>query len=224
MNNYRYEIKFVLDESSYSDALQWLYVCTNAVNKYPDRYINTIYLDNPDYESVRDNLTGISDRFKTRIRWYDGDPIVKLEKKIRKGRLVRKETTPLDLGEDFSSELSPLVLRNRINNMLYNKTELNDDYYASILGVRYLRKYFEDQVGFRVTFDEKIQFCDLHDEIEPFYLSNGLVNYEPKVMEIKFDPSIKDYVTNLVMKLNMTPKRHSKYLVGMAHLGNVVYI
>ncbi|SVD50132.1 uncharacterized protein METZ01_LOCUS402986 [marine metagenome] len=93
-----------MDESSYSDALQWLYVCTNAVNKYPDRYINTIYLDNPDYESVRDNLTGISDRFKTRIRWYDGDPIVKLEKKIRKGRLVRKETTPLDLGEDFSSE------------------------------------------------------------------------------------------------------------------------
>ena len=108
--------------------------------------------------------------------------------------------------------------------MLYNKTELNDDYYTSILGVRYLRKYFEDQVGFRVTFDEKIQFCDLHDEIEPFYLSNGLVNYEPKVMEIKFDPSIKDYVTNLVMKLNMTPKRHSKYLAGMAHLGNVVYI
>ena len=35
MNNYRYEIKFVLDESSYSDALQWLYVRTNAVNRYP---------------------------------------------------------------------------------------------------------------------------------------------------------------------------------------------
>ena len=83
MNNYRYEIKFVLDESSYSDALQWLYVCTNAVNRYPDRYINTIYLDNPDYESVRDNLAGISDRLKIRIRWYDGDPVVKLEKKIR---------------------------------------------------------------------------------------------------------------------------------------------
>ena len=224
MNNYRYEIKFVLDESSYSDALQWLYVCTSAVNRYPDRYINTIYLDNPDYESVRDNLAGISDRLKIRIRWYDGDTVVKLEKKIRKGRLVRKETTPLDLGEDFSSELSPLVLRNRINNMLYNKTELNDDYYTSILGVRYLRKYFEDQVGFRVTFDEKIQFCDLYDEIEPYNLSNELVNYQPKVMEIKFDPFIKDYVTNLVMKLNMTPKRHSKYLAGMAHLGNVVYI
>lgn len=224
MNNYRYEIKFVLDESSYSDALQWLYLCTNAVNKYPDRHINSIYLDNPDYESVRDNLTGVSDRSKTRVRWYDGDPTVKLEKKIRKGRLVRKEIIPLDLGEDFSSELSPLALRNKVNNIVSNEIELNDDFYTSNIGVRYLRKYFEDQVGLRVTFDEEIQFCDLYDEIGSFNLSTELVNYQPKVMEIKFDPLIKDYVTNLVMKLNMTPKRHSKYLVGMAHLGNVVYL
>ena len=224
MNNYRYEIKFVLDESSYSDALQWLYVCTNAVNRYPDRYINTIYLDNLDLESVRDNLAGVSDRVKTRIRWYDSNSDSKLEKKIRKGRLVKKEITPLDLGDDFSSDLSPLELRNRINDALYNETELNDDYYISTLGVRYLRKYFEDQVGLRVTFDEKIQFSDLYDDNNPFPLSNRLIDYNQKIMEIKFDPSNKDYVSNLIKKLNMTPKRHSKYLVGMAHLGNVVYI
>ena len=224
MNNYRYEIKFVLDESSYSDALQWLYVCTNAVNRYPDRYINTIYLDNLDLESVRDNLAGVSDRVKTRIRWYDSNSDSKLEKKIRKGRLVKKEITPLDLGDDFSSDLSPLELRNRINDALYNETELNDDYYISTLGVRYLRKYFEDQVGLRVTFDEKIQFSDLYDDIDPFPLSSRLIDYKQKIMEIKFDPSNKDYVSNLIKKLNMTPKRHSKYLVGMAHLGNVVYI
>ena len=187
MNNYRYEIKFVLDESSYSDALQWLYVCTNAVNRYPDRYINTIYLDNLDLESVRDNLAGVSDRVKTRIRWYDSNSDSKLEKKIRKGRLVKKEITPLDLGDDFSSDLSPLELRNRINDALYNETELNDDYYISTLGVRYLRKYFEDQVGLRVTFDEKIQFSDLYDDIEPFPFSNRLIDYKQKIMEIRLN-------------------------------------
>ena len=67
----------------------------------------------------------------------------KLEKKIRKGRLVKKEITHLDLGDDFSSDLSPLELRNRINDALYNETELNDDYYISTLGVRYLRKYLD---------------------------------------------------------------------------------
>ena len=56
MSDYRYEIKFILNETSFSDAMQWLYVCTNAVNKYPDRYINSIYLDNLEYDSVKDLL------------------------------------------------------------------------------------------------------------------------------------------------------------------------
>jgi len=223
MNNYRYEIKFILNEVSYSDAMQWLYVCTNAINKYPDRYVNTIYLDNSSYDSVRDNLSGVSDRFKRRIRWYDGNSEIKIEKKVRHGRLGKKEASILDLGGDFSSALSALDLRNRINDSLYNKEALFSDYYTPVLGVRYLRKYFEDQAGFRVTFDEKIQFSDLYDNSTSFSLSNELIDYEPKVMEIKFNPSVKDYMNTLISKLNMTTKRHSKYLVGMACLGNVVY-
>ncbi len=223
MNNYRYEIKFILNEVNYSDAMQWLYVCTNAINKYPDRYVNTIYLDNSSYDSVRDNLSGVSDRFKRRIRWYDGNSEIKIEKKVRHGRLGKKEASILDLGGDFSSALSALDLRNRINDSLYNKEALFSDYYTPVLGVRYLRKYFEDQAGFRVTFDEKIQFSDLYDDSTSFSLSNELIDYEPKVMEIKFNPSVKDYMNTLISKLNMTTKRHSKYLVGMACLGNVVY-
>ena len=34
MNDYRYEIRFVLDKSGYLNALQWSYERTNAVNKY----------------------------------------------------------------------------------------------------------------------------------------------------------------------------------------------
>jgi hypothetical protein len=194
------------------------------VNKYPDRYINTIYIDDPDFESVRDNLAGISDRMKARIRWYDNSSPVKLEKKIRKGRLGKKKIFPLDLGGDFSSNLSPLELRNRVQKAVFNCVELNDAYYAPVLGVRYLRKYFEDRIGLRVTFDEEIQFSDLYDVVDSFPLSNGLVNYRQKIMELKFDASIKDYVTSLIKDLNMTPKRHSKYLVGLAHLGKVSYI
>ena len=223
MSDYRYEIKFILNETSFSDAMQWLYVCTNAVNKYPDRYINSIYLDNLEYDSVKDNLAGISDRVKRRIRWYDKDPIIKLESKIRNGRLSRKEFTQIDLGNNFL-DLSASELRSNINNWLYSQTELDFDYYSAILGVRYLRKYYEDQVGFRVTFDQEIQFTDLYDDVLPFSMSDRLVNYAPIIMEIKFEPSLKSYVNSFVKRLNMTPKRHSKYLVGMAHVENVVYI
>jgi hypothetical protein len=224
MNDYRYEIKFILNQASYSDAMQWLYVNTNTVNKYPNRYINSIYLDNLEYDSVKANLSGIGNREKRRIRWYDNDPSVKLETKVRNGRLSRKEMIQINLGENFSSDLSSIELRSNINNWLLTQSDLHFDYFASILGVRYLRQYYEDNSGLRITFDHEIQFTDLHDDACSFSMSNRFVNYAPIIMEIKFDPHLKDYANSFIRRLNMTPKRHSKYLVGMAHLENVVYI
>ena len=43
-------------------------------------------------------------------------------------------------------------------------------------------------------------------------------------MEIKFEPSMKDKVAKLIKPLNISPKRHSNNLVGLAILGYTVYI
>lgn len=224
MNAYRYEIKFILNELSYSEALQWLYSFTNLVNKYPDRYINSIYLDNLEYDSIKANLAGISDRVKNRLRWYDNIPDVRLEKKIRNGRLTKKDVVKVGAFNQLPETLSVIDFKSRINKWLLTQSELGFDYYSATIGVRYLRKYYEDNKGFRVTFDKEIQFTDLYDPVFSFSRSKRLVSYSPIIMEIKFDPSIKDYVNSLIKSLNMSPKRHSKYLVGMAHLENVVYI
>lgn len=224
MNDFRYEIKFILNELSYSEALQWLYIHTNLVNKYPDRYINSIYLDNLEYDSIRANLAGISDRVKNRLRWYDNISMVKLEKKIRNGRLSKKDIFEVETFDHLPENLSSIEFKSTINNWLLTQSNLGFDYYSATIGVRYLRRYYEDNNGFRVTFDKDIQFTDLYDERFCFSKSKRLVNYSPIIMEIKFDPSIKDYVNSLIKTLNMSPKRHSKYLVGMAHLENVVYI
>ena len=45
-----------------------------------------------------------------------------------------------------------------------------------------------------------------------------------KVMEIKFKPDMKEVVAQLIRPLHATPKRHSKYLIGLATLGYVTYI
>ena len=39
---------------------------------------------------------------------------------------------------------------------------------------------------------------------------------------IKFNPDMKDTVSELIKPLHITPKRHSKYLTGLAMLGYVV--
>ena len=56
-------------------------------------------------------------------------------------------------------------------------------------------------------------------------LNHGCVTEYPlKVLEIKFDPVLKDNVARIVKSLHLTPKRHSKYLVGLAKQGFVTYI
>ena len=43
-------------------------------------------------------------------------------------------------------------------------------------------------------------------------------------MEIKFEPHLKTRIAELIRPLHITPKRHSKYLAGLAMLGKAVYI
>ena len=69
-SDYRYEIKFVLDNSRLADAMQWLYNNTTANKSYENRVVNSIYFDDVGFSSVRDNLSGITQRNKLRLRWY----------------------------------------------------------------------------------------------------------------------------------------------------------
>ena len=60
--NYRYEIKFILDNANLSRIYQWIKECTFAKKTYPNRQVNSLYFDDINYTSVKDNLAGISDR------------------------------------------------------------------------------------------------------------------------------------------------------------------
>jgi SPX domain protein involved in polyphosphate accumulation len=91
-SDYRYEIKFILDNSKLADAMQWLYNNTSAVRSYDNRIVNSIYFDDISFSSVRDNLAGISKRKKLRLRWYghqkNSYPIFEI--KTKNGRLGKK--------------------------------------------------------------------------------------------------------------------------------------
>ena len=229
MNNYRYEIKFSLDEIAYAEAMGWLQVNTHATKKFENRYVNSLYFDNPSYSSVRDNITGLSDRSKYRLRWYNSthspNDVISpsFEQKIRKGRLGRKEITPLtNLNENFVS-LPLHQIESDIRLELQKTNVLFDDYYTSVLAVKYLREYFEDNEGLRITLDSKIQF--LYVDGMTSRLSDCPKLYNRRyVMELKFDIKLKDYVSVLLKSLNMSPTRHSKYLIGLSKFGSILYI
>ncbi len=225
--DFRYEIKFVLDQAELSKALSWLYGFTSAYVAHPSRSVNSVYFDDPAYSAVRDNLAGVSDRQKIRLRWYHNEEREKihgarLEVKHRTGRLGHKDKYPLSTFEKdlLQTEYRDLFLS------LHPHLGGDDvfpleNHLSPALHVSYQREYYEGQNGIRVTFDRSINFYAPLAHSRPF--SDTAVSYAYTIMEIKFDPTQKDNVSKSLRRLNLTPKRHSKYLVGLSAFGQAIY-
>jgi len=223
-SGYRYEIKFVLDNARLSDAMQWLYNKTTANKTYNNRRVNSIYFDDVGFSSVRDNLAGISQRNKLRLRWYGGqeNSIPVFEVKTKNGRLGCKTSYAIKSIENNLLKLNiDKITSSCIKDLLVHNIVF-DEYLVPTLQVNYEREYYETYDGIRITIDQDIQFSDtqLHTTLN----ENTAFSYPFKVMEIKFEPSMKETVAELISPLHITPKRHSKYLVGLAILGHVIYV
>jgi len=222
--DYRYEIKFVLDNARLSDAMQWLFSNTTANKKYENRKVNSIYFDNIDFSSVRDNLTGISQRKKLRLRWYGHleNSLPFFEVKTKDGRLGYKTTYPIESMKGNFKKFNIDEITSKCLKDLEEQDIFFEEHLVPTLQVSYEREYYETHNGIRITIDQDIQFSDtrLHSMIN----KDISVPYPLKIMEIKFKPDMKEVVAELIRPLHITPKRHSKYLIGLASLGYAIYI
>ena len=229
MSNYRYEIKFSLEDLGFSGVMQWILLGTKLRKRYPDRYVNSIYFDDLNYTSVKDNLIGISNRRKYRIRWYGRNNLiaapsqVQFEVKIRKGRLGKKIIYPLHYSERDLISLPIDKIELILGKELTDVDSQPNDYYRAVLGVQYLREYFEDSNGLRITIDKEIKFKDLNG-CKSSLEKCPSVAHNKYIMEIKFDVELKEYVAKLTQNLCISPLRHSKYLMGLARFGYASYI
>lgn len=228
MSQYRYEIKFVLNETAYAAFMSWMFAVTRCRKRFADRTVNSIYFDDIDFTSVKDNLSGLPDRLKTRLRWYQSEvkgvalPLV-LEEKIRLGRLGSKNSLKLKIATGDIEKLPLADVMASLRSELPLDHDLSRHHFSPVLNVSYSRQYFEDTIGLRITIDEKIRFRS------NFSLARSLethryVQYQSRIAELKFDPRLKDTVKDLLRPLNISPVRHSKYMTGMAMFGQVSYL
>ena len=186
--------------------------------------MSSLYFDNINWSSVTDNITGIANRKKIRLRWYGQEEknIPFLELKIRDGRLGRKIAYPLRSLQDrlFSMDIGSIMAE--VKREMIKQHVIIDEDLMSTLQVSYDREYYEDLDGIRITIDQNIKFFGACSNQK---LSTTLCTpYPYKVMEIKFHPSLKSRVSELMRPLHITTKRHSKYLVGLAMLGYISYV
>ena len=104
----RNEIKIPINKDFFSHFNNWKDFEKKISNPYKDRLINSIYFDDENFATAQDNLSGISDRRKYRIRWYGNNfKDFSYEVKIKKNNLGRKIALK---SKKYSSNLENLFL------------------------------------------------------------------------------------------------------------------
>ena len=86
----RYERKYKVSDLHHHVILQTIRMHPAGLRKiYPDRQINNIYFDSTGLQCYHDNVDGIGERKKFRVRWYGDD--------VKKG--AKLISLPLDAGD-----------------------------------------------------------------------------------------------------------------------------
>ena len=95
LDDLRYEIKFVVPITESYRLTAWVREHTAAFGiAYPPRRVNNVYYDSYGLATYEENLSGVSERTKIRLRWYGADSerlSGKLELKMKRNRLGWKK-------------------------------------------------------------------------------------------------------------------------------------
>lgn len=215
----RLEIKFVAHER-YARLLSSWFAGHPAcfAEPFPARWVNNVYFDTHDYLAFRQNLSGASQRYKVRYRWYgDRDLPARgtLEVKCKRNFYGWKLRYPVE-GAPGQEGDRWRDIRRRLSLQLpmAGRTWLEANPQAVILN-RYHRRYLvtHDQ-KVRATIDTHLSVYDQRYKPYPNlrHASNlpGLL-----VVELKFDRSERERASRLVEGLPLRVSRHSKYVTGV---------
>ncbi len=219
---YRYEVKIPISKYNESIYFNWLMSLKKLKIENESREINNIYYDTLNFESAKNNLDGISNRTKYRIRWYKKNFIhsfCNIELKVKKSKLNKKIIIPtrLHYSDIINKDLFDLIKNDLIKKKIDDKNLIIQKFFPTVQN-RYQRFYYSyDDI--RLTYDTKINYKNLRlTSINNWNLDNL------NVLEIKFNTEKLNQAKQLISKMPFVPKRHSKYLRGLSHCNMAVYI
>lgn len=219
-HNYRYERKFTAPNKFTLKTIEQFIKRNKSLFRevFHIRQVNNIYFDSVGYNDYFDNVLGVSDRKKIRIRWY-GDTFGEIRKpvlevKIKKGIV----------GDKWSYKLTPFVLNNDFNNDLIQDVFKTSNLPLPILESTkmvtptllnfYSRKYFMSADNkFRVTLDFKLFYHRIDKRFNNFNFTP--VSDDNKIIELKYG-LLDDKVANAIStQFPFRLSKNSKYVNGV---------
>ncbi|MDN5215663.1 VTC domain-containing protein [Fulvivirgaceae bacterium BMA12] len=220
VHNYRYERKFTIPDNLSIKTIEQSIKRNRYLFRqvFHQRQVNNIYFDTPDYRNYFDNVLGVSNRKKFRIRWY-GDTFGKiktpvLEIKIKKGLVGDKWSYKLDpftLNSDFTNAyIQDVLKKSSLPAPVLESLKLVS---PTLLNSYNRRYYLSADNRFRVTLDFNLLYHKIDKRFNNFQLKS--VKDENKIVELKYrledDSEASAVTTQFPFRLN----KSSKYLNGV---------
>ena len=215
-NSMRYEKKYIIRQNE-------LYRITHLIKNndlffkpifYP-RFINSIYFDNENLELYKQNINGLRNRKKFRIRWYSDNEYSNFEVKIKNGFLGTKEIFPFGPILKKNKEISFQKIDKRISKL---KKDIDSNFNKILsflkptLFVSYKRSYFLSKIiDCRLTLDEEINY---------YKIENKHININPRktlnsIVELKYPFGLDSFELSRFSKFPFRYSKYSKYVRGM---------
>tara|TARA_A100000164_G_C21801095_1_gene720699 strand:- start:264 stop:929 length:666 start_codon:yes stop_codon:yes gene_type:complete len=174
---------------------------------YPLRNVNSVYFDTYNYTSIRQNLDGVSNKKKIRVRWYGNKDIIAnpvLEIKSKKGFETKKESS--SIKELDNIKLSDLdIIREKLNKKMKSKKIINP-----ILTTHYEREYFVSLNGkIRATVDYNLKSIFLNNSTQIDIVKNFK---NICILEFKYSTSLDKYVRENLKDITLRLSKNSKFV------------
>jgi hypothetical protein len=174
---------------------------------HPVRQINNIYFDTPDLEEFYQNVAGIPQRRKHRLRWYGPDhhylqdPVFEI--KIKDGEMGTKQSQSL-ASMDWAG----------LRSAFHDIPALRYLPLRPVLVNTYQRSYWGSADGnFRLTVDWDIRFAPFHWGQSP--RPTHFVPDTAAILELKYDAQHDDLAQGIFDHLPFRQTKNSKFVTGV---------
>ncbi len=205
----RYERKYKIENLSYSLVEQSIRLHPAGFRKiFPDRQVNNIYFDTSDWTTFKENVMGIAERKKFRVRWY-GENLQAIEKPVFEIKIKSNQ-----LGDKISHPIAPFQLSNLDLTLkeIQNLSEAKVPLHPTLLN-SYHRSYFGTPDGkFRITLDRKLRYFSLLNNSN---FNTYRIEDEEIVMELKYDEALDLATDRITQHFPFRMTKSSKYVTGI---------
>lgn len=228
MMEYRNELKFIVNEYEIeilNSRLKNILSYDKNVSSNNSYNIRSIYFDDYNDRYLHENESGSNNRFKVRIRIYNGsDSMIKLEIKHKLNGMTKKESCNISRGLFIS-----LIKGEQLNyaDLKDDKVlrrfflEYNMSYLRPKVLVEYDRSAFVYAVGnVRITFDRNIRASYRFDRFfdENTYAMPVLESGK-HILEVKYDEILPDHISQQLELNNLMQTAFSKYYISRVMRG-----